>query len=460
MKKYIILIVLSFLIVPVVLATSGACSWHNGVNCSVGADLDGSVICNDGWRDSSVSYNFVEECNDSASCSLIEEINLIEEYGAEQDLLKAKEILNEKEELIEKMGDYYFKLSETSDLAEQQFLTNEINYILGMIEANCKMALTLRLSLESKKIEEGYFRQKIAEEQEYQSELERLENELKNAEEEKKIQEAKKFQAFEDELEKLQDELNNLSVCPLNSFLTNDNKCQCNVGYQLNSTKNGCVKMLCPANSTVSSYSCVCNEGYIKKNNKCITYTEDCKSYYGENVYGVKNEKGSSSCRCVNNYEWNNQKTQCILKKNDKKNDNEVINREKSFSKIIDKDLTKRLKGRILLQVESVGEAWYVNPKDEKKCYMANGNEAYNIMRNLGVGITNNDLNKVLVDKSFAKKHSGKIFLQVEAHGEAYYIDIDGNAHYLKDGSEAYNIMRDLGLGITNEDLRKIDISE
>lgn len=36
---------------------SGACSHHGGVDCSAGADSDGSVICSDGWRDSSVSYS-------------------------------------------------------------------------------------------------------------------------------------------------------------------------------------------------------------------------------------------------------------------------------------------------------------------------------------------------------------------------------------------------------------------
>lgn len=35
---------------------NGACSSHGGVYCAVGADSDGSVICNDGWKDSSVSY--------------------------------------------------------------------------------------------------------------------------------------------------------------------------------------------------------------------------------------------------------------------------------------------------------------------------------------------------------------------------------------------------------------------
>ena len=87
---------------------------------------------------------------------------------------------------------------------------------------------------------------------------------------------------------------------------------------------------------------------------------------------------------------------------------------------------------------------------------MANGNEAYRIMRYLGVGVTNDDLDKIKNDKNFAKKNSGKIFLQVEAHGEAYYINFNGIAHYLKDGSAAYMVMRDLGLGITNNDLSKI----
>ncbi|MFH1822897.1 MAG: S1C family serine protease [Patescibacteria group bacterium] len=124
--------------------------------------------------------------------------------------------------------------------------------------------------------------------------------------------------------------------------------------------------------------------------------------------------------------------------------------------KLFDVSLSKKLSGKILLQVESHGEAFYVNPKDGRGYYMANGNEAYRIMRYLGVGITNNDLEKVKTNKYFAKQHSGKIFLQVEEHGEAYYIDFEGEEHYLRDGSAAYNIMRDLGLGITNDDLNKI----
>lgn len=118
--------------------------------------------------------------------------------------------------------------------------------------------------------------------------------------------------------------------------------------------------------------------------------------------------------------------------------------------------ISQKLKGKILLQIESHGEAWYVNPATAERYYMANGNEAYNIMRTLGIGITNVDLNKIKANKFFAKKSSGKIFLQVESKGEAYYIDFNGVAHYLKDGSAAYEIMRSLGLGITNANLEQI----
>lgn len=119
-------------------------------------------------------------------------------------------------------------------------------------------------------------------------------------------------------------------------------------------------------------------------------------------------------------------------------------------------DLAVKLKGKILLQVESNGEAWYVHPTELKRYYMANGAEAYNIMRSLGIGITNANLTKLQNSTVQAKKHSGKIFLQVEANGEAFYVNSDGKLYYLKDGNAAYNVMRNLGLGITNNDLEKV----
>lgn len=57
--------------------------------------------------------------------------------------------------------------------------------------------------------------------------------------------------------------------------------------------------------------------------------------------------------------------------------------------------LANGLKGHILLQVEGRGQAWYVNPADGKRYYMADGEGAYRVMSQLGVGITNADLAKI-----------------------------------------------------------------
>ena len=62
-----------------------------------------------------------------------------------------------------------------------------------------------------------------------------------------------------------------------------------------------------------------------------------------------------------------------------------------------DAPLTTRLKGRILLQVESHGEAWYVNPADAKRYYLGDPGTAYNVMRFLSLGIKNSDLRKIQV---------------------------------------------------------------
>jgi len=177
--------------------------------------------------------------------------------------------------------------------------------------------------------------------------------------------------------------------------------------------------------------------------------------------------------------------------------------------------LSNRLKGYILLQVEKNGEAWYVKPESGYRIYMKNGEAAYGMMRDLGLGITDADLAKIPVgvetrfseqdtdgdglgDKleeglktnpnnsdsdgdgysdgtevlsgydplgpgklnynySLVNQLRGKILLQVESKGEAWYINPDdGKRYYMKDGDSSYQIMRYLSLGISNGNLEQI----
>ena len=126
--------------------------------------------------------------------------------------------------------------------------------------------------------------------------------------------------------------------------------------------------------------------------------------------------------------------------------------------------LAVRLSGRILLQVEDNGQAWYVSAdNNNQRIYLGSPQQAFNLMRTLGLGISNNDLNRYLNDNDnkFPTRLSGKILLAVEQHGEAYYINpVNLRGYYLGRPLDAFNLMRELALGITNTDLDAIEVFE
>jgi len=177
--------------------------------------------------------------------------------------------------------------------------------------------------------------------------------------------------------------------------------------------------------------------------------------------------------------------------------------------------VSERLAGRILLQVEQNGEAWYVNPDSLLRYYLRDGDAAYQIMREQSLGISNADLDRIPVglndrisgsdydadglidqleeglqtnahfydtdgdgywdyeevekgfnpngtgllpiDLNFAAGLAGRILLQVEQNGQAWYVNPEDNKrYYMKDGAAAYEIMRFLSLGITDINLQQI----
>ncbi|MFA6253273.1 MAG: putative glycoside hydrolase [Patescibacteria group bacterium] len=67
---------------------------------------------------------------------------------------------------------------------------------------------------------------------------------------------------------------------------------------------------------------------------------------------------------------------------------------------IYDQALINRLRGKILLQVEEKGQAWYINPVNGRRYYMKDGPSAYEIMRFLSLGITNSDLANIPISST------------------------------------------------------------
>ncbi len=206
-----------------------------------------------------------------------------------------------------------------------------------------------------------------------------------------------------------------------------------------------------------------------------------------------------------------------ILDDNTSVSTDEVVLREKQAVTSIDKGILSTVRGRVLLQVESNGEGWYVDPVTENKFYLKDPKTAFEALRNFGLGISNADLAKIPIgledrftdidtdgdglsdkleeglgtnpavadtdgdgfadgdevkgnynplgsgslsyDNDLVNKLVGRIVLQVEAQGQAWYINpADGKRYYMKDGDAAFDIMRFLSLGISNADLRKIAV--
>ena len=99
-----------------------------------------------------------------------------------------------------------------------------------------------------------------------------------------------------------------------------------------------------------------------------------------------------------------------------------VMVAERALVKNINSALVRRLAGRILLQVEQAGQAWYLEPVTGMRHFMGRPSDAFSMMRRFGLGISNANFAKF--EKSgVPAKFAGRIFLKVESHGEAYYVN-------------------------------------
>lgn len=118
------------------------------------------------------------------------------------------------------------------------------------------------------------------------------------------------------------------------------------------------------------------------------------------------------------------------------------------------------LKGKILLQVQDKGQAWYVNPLNGKRYSLGRPEDAYNVMRRLALGVSNANFAAIENNPSTWRSLAGRILLKTEDNGRAYYFDpTELKLYYLGRPQDAFNVMRSRGLGITNSDLTKITIS-
>ncbi|HCC49670.1 MAG: hypothetical protein A2445_03545 [Candidatus Jacksonbacteria bacterium RIFOXYC2_FULL_44_29] len=179
-----------------------------------------------------------------------------------------------------------------------------------------------------------------------------------------------------------------------------------------------------------------------------------------------------------------------------------------------DLKMYNRLKGKIIVRTQFGGAAYYVHPDKAVIYYLGRPESAFAVMRENGIGISNANLNRIAVsvdnlsgpdtdkdglpdllegaigtdskksdtdgdyidDKTeiksglnpsgaakssvvanYSSKHLGKIFLQIETAGEAWYVNPqDGKRYFLGRPVDAFKLMSKLGLGISENDFAKL----
>lgn len=118
----------------------------------------------------------------------------------------------------------------------------------------------------------------------------------------------------------------------------------------------------------------------------------------------------------------------------------------------------ERLSGRIVLQVQSHGEAWYIDPGTKTRFYLGTPDDAFQLLRTKGLGIHHADIIRYLASR-FPNRLAGRILLDVDDRGRAYYVPpMTLRAVRLGSAQETYRILREQGLGMTNSDLAHIPI--
>ncbi len=198
-----------------------------------------------------------------------------------------------------------------------------------------------------------------------------------------------------------------------------------------------------------------------------------------------------------------------------------LLEREKSLAQKKDDRLTNQVKGKLLLDVEKDkggnGEAWYVDPITSQRFYLKDGESAYKAMQAFGLGINTADLQKIAVgvddkliekdtdsdglsddleeaqgtdvdnpdtdgdsykdgeevknqyspkgsekmtvDAKLCQRLSGRVVIDVANKGRAWYIKPENcQRYYLRNGEQAYKVMRYLSTGVTRENLNKIEV--
>lgn len=279
MKKHLsivsIIIFSSLVFAPAsVSATSGACSYHSGVNCSAGASYTGNVQCNDGWVNSSVYFSDAEECKISYNSCQIPQIVYSLPCLTESDYTRTQQMVD-----------------------GMRGTQGAINARRGLLGSSFDTSSTIgQDQLDSCRESIGIYSRVVEERNRC------LADSL-----------TPRYSSYQSTLAKITDSTCQQNLGTHGYLNTNTGTCSCNGDYWLKD--GGCVepKLYCSStlgsNSHPSSDICVCDDGYNGYSGKCTENYKDTKTI----DYAVKSWLDQGG-RCNNNSHFSvGQEQQCVL---------------------------------------------------------------------------------------------------------------------------------------------------
>lgn len=129
-----------------VYAIEGTCAWHGGINCAAGSDVDGSAICNDGWRDSTEAFWSASICEDKEhSCNSSQLNSLMKKYNIKAMQDEVESLSDEQQKAFD--DKYDSTLSEEKRAAastafyevsnELLSLQSDLDFNLSLLKREC-----------------------------------------------------------------------------------------------------------------------------------------------------------------------------------------------------------------------------------------------------------------------------------------------------------------------------------
>jgi hypothetical protein len=115
--------------------------------------------------------------------------------------------------------------------------------------------------------------------------------------------------------------------------------------------------------------------------------------------------------------------------------------------------------GKILLDTNVLGGLWYVYPGDFHRYYVGSPEDAYKIIRNLSLGVSNADFIKI--SSSTPDRLKGMFIIKVEDVGRVFYINpSDKSFVYVQNPKTASYLLKNISVYMASDNLETIPVGK